>query len=312
MAANLNGENEWVRYENATCLIKTPISQGTGFFFGGGWVMSVAHNFQNDDADPEQLHSLLPQTSFRFTLNDHAYDFQPQIRMAFIHHLQPGKKVDPHNMDIAMVKLGKQYEYGRTEFQPWELAEEAILQAMQLQSVFSTIHDQQAAPNDTVHAIYYAGEEPNVPRRRTELNVAGERNHRGNPIMKLQPPLQPGASGCPIINGNFELVGLLVGSGDAASVALMWNRGIQRYTREGVRIIANIDGYMAYGNQAINQPQADLRRAHEVKAENERKQLEETAKNARLTIYLMNGDVIKGPEANICSNCWAFCCPCLK
>ena len=290
MAANLNGENEWVSYKNATCLIETPDSQGTGFFFGRGWVMSVAHNFQNDDTDPEQLHTLLSQTSFRFTVNGHTHDFPPQRRMAFIHHLEPGENVDPKNMDIAMVKLGKQYEYDRTEFQPWELAEEAILQAMQLRPVFAAIHDQQAAPNDTVHAIHYAGEEPNVARLRII------------PIMNLQPALQPGASGSPIINENFELVGLLVGGGeegnlDATDVALMWNRGIQQFISQGVGIIAHINGYMAQRNEAINQPQADLRQRHEENAENERLQLEESARNARLTIYLMNGDVINGPEA---------------
>ena len=297
MAANLNGENEWVSYKNATCLIETPDSQGTGFFFGRGWVMSVAHNFQNDDTDPEQLHTLLSQASFRFTVNGHTHDFLPQRRMAFIHHLQPGRNVDPHNMDIAMVKLGKQYEYGTREFQTWELDEEAELQAMQLQPVFATIHDQQAAPNDTVHAIHYAGEEPNVAR----LTVAGVEGNPDNPIMRLQPALQPGASGCPIIK-NFKLVGLLVGGGeeenlDATDEALMWNHGIQQFISEGVGIIANIGGYMAHRNEAINQPQADLRQRHEENAENERLQLGESARNARLTIYLMNGDVINGPEA---------------
>ena len=86
MAANPNGENVWERYENATCLILTPIKQGTGFFFGG-WVMSVAHNFQNDDTDSAQLHSLLSETRFRFTVNGTLYEFPPRSRMAIIYHL---------------------------------------------------------------------------------------------------------------------------------------------------------------------------------------------------------------------------------
>ena len=293
MAANLNGENEWVRYENATCLIKTPISQGTGFFFGRGWVISVAHNFQNDDADPEQLHSLLPQTSFRFTVNGVTVEFPGRSRMAFIHHLQPGENVDPHNMDIAMVKLGKQYEYGRTEFQPWELAEEAILQAMQLQSVFATLHRQQAAPDDTVHAIYYAGGEQNFAR----LTVAGVEENRDIPIMELQPALQPGASGSPIINESFQLVGLFVGGEDTTDVALK-KRGIQQFISQEVGIIADIVWYMAHRNEAIDQQQADLTQRHEENAENARLQLKQRARNAKLTIYLMDGGVINGPEAN--------------
>ena len=298
MAANPNGENEWVSYKNATCLIEAGISRGTGFLFGEtGWVMSVAHNFQNDDTDPEQLHTLLSQASFRFTVNGDTVEFPGRSRMAFIHHLQPGDNVDPNNMDIAMVKLGKQYGYDRTEFQPWEELEETQLQAIQLQPVFATLHPQQAARNDTVHAIHYAGEEPNVAR----LTVAGVEGNPDNPIMRLQPALQPGASGCPIIK-NFKLVGLLVGGGeeenpDATDKALMWNHGIQQFISQGVGIIANIEGYLAHRNQAINQPQPDRRQGHEENAENERQQLERRARNARLTIYLMNGDVINGPEA---------------
>ena len=294
MAANPNGGNEWVRYKNATCLIETPFSQGTGFFFGRGWVMSVAHNFQND-SDPEQLHTLLPKTSFRFTVNGVTVEFPGRSRMAFIHHLEPGDNVDPNNMDIAMVKLGKQYEYDRTEFQPWELAEEAILQAMQLQPVLAPMHDQQAA-RAPLHAIHYAGEEPNVARRR-RLTVAGGGENPGNPIMYLQPALQPGASGSPIINESFQLVGILVGGGDTTDVALK-KRGIQQFTSQEVGIISDIVWYMAHRNEAIDQQQADLTQRHEENAENARLQLKQTARNARLTIYLMDGGVINGPEAN--------------
>ena len=290
MAANPNGEN-------ATCLIKTPIKQGTGFFYGGGWVMSVAHNFQNN-TDSEQQHSLLYQAHFKFTVDGEEFDFPPQKRVAFIHHLQPEDGVDPTNMSIAMVKLGKQYEYNRREYQDWEIAEETQLQRMQLQSVFATIHDQQAARNDKVHAIHYAGEEPNV--RTTNLtvtetldviNVAG--NPDRIPIMRLRPVLDPTASGCPIINGKFKLVGLLVGSGKdmnhrPCSVALMWNRDI--ITME-VPIIAEIGMYMALINEAINQQQQQ-------QAENARQHLEEMARDGRLTIYLMNDEVISGLQAN--------------
>ena len=298
MAANPNGENVWESYKNATCLIKTPIKQGTGFFYGGGWVMSVAHNFQNN-TDSEQQHSLLYQAHFKFTVDGEEFDFPPQKRVAFIHHLQPENSVDPTNMSIAMVKLGKQYEYNRREYQDWEKAEETQLQRMQLQSVFATIHDQQAARNDKVHAIHYAGEEPNV--RTTNLtvtetldviNVAG--NPDRIPIMRLRPVLDPTASGCPIINGKFKLVGLLVGSGKdmnhrPCSVALMWNRDIsQHIMKRNVQIIAEIEKYMAHTNETINQQEA----------ENARQHLEEMARDGRLTIYLMNGEVISGLQAN--------------
>ena len=306
--------NKWEMCKKVTCLIETCDSDGnvyigTGFFYGQGWVMSVAHNFQNDNRDPKQLHSLLSEARFRFVVDGQSFYFPPQPpqnpirRTAFIHHLQPGENIDPNNKDIAMVKLGKQYKYGdRKEYQDWETVEDIQLKRMQLQSVLATIHDQQAAPNDTVHAIYYAGEEPNNRKTQT-LNATNVEQNPNNPIMELQPTLQPGASGCPIINENFNLVGLFVGGGEygnpqARDEALMWNGGIQEFISEGVSIIAGIEGYMANRNAAIIQPQADLRQRLEEYAENERLLLEQRATNARLTIYLMNGVVINGPEAN--------------
>ena len=88
------------------------------------------------------------------------------------------------------------------------------------------------------------------------------------------------------------------GNPDETDDALMWNDGIQKYINEGVEIIAGIGGYMAHRNEANNQPQPDLRRALEVKAEIERQQLEKSARKATLTIYLMNDGVINGPVAN--------------
>ena len=58
-------------------------------------------------------------------------------------------------MDIAMVKLGKQYEYGRSNFEQWEIDEQDQLNEMNLGDVFATIGDRPAVP-DKVHAIHYA------------------------------------------------------------------------------------------------------------------------------------------------------------
>ena len=151
MAVNPNEEDPWKKYKEATCLIN---SQGTGYFLGKGWVMSVAHNFQNDNTHPKKLHDLLSAARFRFTVDGQPFDFPPEPpqgpirRTAFIHHLRSGN----NNMDIAMVKLGKQYEYGnRQEYQDWETAEDSQLQRMPLQSIFDIIRDTQTALNDTVY-----------------------------------------------------------------------------------------------------------------------------------------------------------------
>ena len=90
MGANPNEDGAWEKFKEATCLIQTLDSDGnacngTGFLFGdGGWVMSVAHNFQSN-GDSAQLHSLLSEASFRFTVGEHPIDFPRQRRMAFIH-----------------------------------------------------------------------------------------------------------------------------------------------------------------------------------------------------------------------------------
>jgi hypothetical protein len=96
---NQNVLEELKNFAKATCLIKCLLEvgpparyiKGTGFYFGSGWVMSVAHNFQNA-TDTPQLHSLLSSATFTFTVNGEQFVFANQgNRMAFIHHLQPGK-----------------------------------------------------------------------------------------------------------------------------------------------------------------------------------------------------------------------------
>ena len=136
MIANSNGDNDWKKCEQATCSIQSAdlednVYTGTGFLYGNGWVISVAHNFQNDNTDREQQHSLLSRAHFTFTVNGQRFDFPrpPRNRMALINHLRPGNNIDPNNMDIAMVKLGIQYEYMRSknDYEPWEKTEQQNL-----------------------------------------------------------------------------------------------------------------------------------------------------------------------------------------
>ena len=213
MDANPNGDDALEEFKKATCLIQTYDSEGnayngTGFLYEeGGWVMSVAHNFQDDDTDPEQLHSLLSEARFRFIVGGQSIDFHRRRRTAFIHHLQPGNSVDLNNMDIGMVKLGKQYKHGRKEFHDWEIDEEEQLKRMKLQSVFATIDDRETVANDTVHAIHY---DENLDVTTTELTVRNVKTNQdtGIPIIELHPQIPPGASGSSILNTDFKLVGL--------------------------------------------------------------------------------------------------------
>ena len=92
-------------------------------------------------------------------------------------------------------------------------------------------------------------------------------------------------------DGKYYLAGLhFSGDGDEKSGkawALPWNSGIQGYITEGVGIIANIGSYMADGKLGDTKEEA-AKKSNELKSD-----LELKAKNAKLTIYLCNGDVLK-------------------
>ena len=179
-----------------------------------------------------------------------------------------------------------------------------------MQTIFATIANRETEPGDIVYAIHYDGEDPNmrrtgltvtetsselptaaVPNDGNDTNASNAGGNSSIPFMMLQPTMQPGASGSPIINENFKLVGLVVGGGEvgnslARDVALTWNNSIKQFIDTGVKIITVIDGYMAtYKNRDYHQ---DAAKAKEM--------LEREARNARLTVYLMNGEVINGPE----------------
>lgn len=84
--------------KDAVCLIEC-IDQagdkfrGTGFHYGDGWVMTVAHNFQDDNKDNETSHSYLSEGNFRvlFHVEGKKYEFLEHKRTAFVHHLKTGK-----------------------------------------------------------------------------------------------------------------------------------------------------------------------------------------------------------------------------
>lgn len=273
------------------CLIRAGGYKGTGFHYGSGWVMTVAHNFQNDAKDTESIHSLLSKASFTFNVNGKPFVFKENKRMAFIHHLKPGEFVDPDNKDIAMVKLGIQWEYGRSNNEDWEKEEQEQLNEMKLPALAEIDKDQerQVKVGDKVFAIHYGGDDDTM--KKTDQTVRAV-NDGEVPTIELSPPIPHGASGCPILKQVVEerkLVGLFCGGGEvedpqATDDALPWKSGIQNYINEGVGIIETIGSYMAYMNMNILE-----------RASTERKNLEERAKASKLTVYLTNGDVLNGP-----------------
>ena len=207
-------ENQLQSFAKATCLIEAGRFKGTGFHFGAGWIMSVAHNFRNDDNDRVFQHSLLSETTFSFFSEGgrelKKFLAQPN-RTAFIHHLRSGPGIDQRNKDIAMIKLGRQYARpGKEELTGWESEEEDNLTELNLTN-FASMHKRVVKQDSKVHAIHYGGK--NDDRKISESTVKGvtEPNDAiSYGTIMLQPVLEDGASGCPIINESLQLVGMLV------------------------------------------------------------------------------------------------------
>ena len=116
--------------------------------------------------------------------------------------------------------------------------------------------------------------------------------HLHNPgSATVECPFPSGSSGCPVLTengGEFLLVGLLF-SGDedetnpnGEAEALPWSEAIRQYTKEGVRLISDIGGYMAYKKNQRNKEASECR-----------DRLIQRARKNNLTVYLCNGEVLK-------------------
>lgn len=151
--------------KDAVCLIECidqgqVKSRGTGFHYGSGWVMTVAHNVQEDDKDDETCHTYISEGKFRvlFYVDGKEYEFPQRKRIAFFQHLNTEEDVDIKNKYIGMVKLGIQYEYGRNpeDYSDWENDEKKMLDAM-LPSNFGLAQVAAADPKkgDGVYVVYY-------------------------------------------------------------------------------------------------------------------------------------------------------------
>ena len=117
--------------------------------------------------------------------------------------------------------------------------------------------------------------------------------------------LPAGASGCPVIlekDGKHHLVGLHFSGDeddeDGEAEALRWENGMATYIQKGVGIIIDVGTYLANKCQAakLADDQYQLKQGLTDTAENAKKDLESTAEANRLTIYLTNGEIIKGQQ----------------
>ena len=273
-----------------------PEFKATGFHFGSGWVMSVAHNFEGDQHNGT-FHDLLTRARFSFiNRNGGTVVFeQDHSRMAFIHHREPGDDVDDQNKDIAMVKLGVQYEYGRSEddIGDWERAEKEKLETLTLPCLarIPQKDDIQQQIDDTVYTINPRA--ANDGDRYLQQNLVGVTAGEV-PTLTLTPARPPGASGSPILNAQCQLVGLLYGGTEDYDMALRWTDGIERYIEEGVDIIVNIGTFMAYKKLSEEDGPGDeeFRERAAGIANEARGNILIRAQASKLTVYLMNNEVL--------------------
>ncbi|PFX18977.1 hypothetical protein AWC38_SpisGene16620 [Stylophora pistillata] len=162
------------KIKNTVCRIEMKDSkcctyEGTGFLFGNGWVMTAAHNFQDDTERNKGIHNFLLNASFKVSFHVRhpdspdgtmkKYEFQMQKRTAFAHHLQPGEDANLKDKDIAKVKLGVQYEYAREEgdYKEWEKEEKEKLKELAefVKPLSEAVTSQPITPGSSVYAVYY-------------------------------------------------------------------------------------------------------------------------------------------------------------
>ena len=166
--------------KKAVCLIQCTgegnqvLTKGTGFHFGRGWIISVAHNFQDDQETDKELHNFMSKGKFKVIWNGHT--FGEHKRMAFVHHLKPGEYTDFQNTDIALFKLGIQYERGCNEdlYPEWEKKEKEMLKSMKAESCAFTNHSLQFDPTSpregkNVYVFHYGGASNTLQEEQLEI-----------------------------------------------------------------------------------------------------------------------------------------------
>ena len=180
-----------------------------------------------------------------------------------------------------------------------------------------TIEERQVCDDDKVYTIHYGNRSScgeilcclpcsrasgcDYGRRNMAMQTVGNvtgPNTLPYPTFKLSPAVPHGASGCPILNNDFKLVGLLFAGNDDEDDALMWNNGIREYINTGVEVIARFERYVALQGLQATTSGAGNKNVQE-QALNERQELQEKARANRLTIYLTNGQRISGRQNQV-------------
>ena len=237
---------------------------GTGFHFGDGWILTAAHVLRNRDNVNKARFVFLPTGT-------EPVSFEARPRRAIIHRLLPvGRRPDYHNRDIALVKLGIQYTYGRKkdELEEWEIDEQQLLEQFSLFDFTSLVENGftpsgevqfSMRPTDPLTAIHFGGNGQDDHKKFVfDITVSEVYKHLPFKVINFAFSVDSGASGCPVIQcvgGHWVLVGVLFGgvsheteesSAMITGQALLWNQQVLEHIQAGREAVAKMTSFKPY------------------------------------------------------------------
>lgn len=234
---------------------------GTGFHFGDGWIVTAAHVLRNRDKVNKAIFVFFPPKG------EISFDARP--RRAIIHRLLPvGRRPDYHNRDIALVKLGIQYRYGRkkNDIEEWEIDEQQLLEQFSLfnfsslvENAFNTNGEVKFSlrSSDPLAAIHFGGIQDGF--KKFAFDMAVDEMYKNMPfkVINFAFSVGSGASGCPLIqlvNRRWILLGVMFGgvshederSSLITGQALLWDQEVLQHIEAGLKNISKMSTFKSY------------------------------------------------------------------
>lgn len=234
---------------------------GSGFHFGDGWIATAAHVLRNRDKVNKARFVFFPPN------NEISFDARP--RRGIIHRLLPvGRRLDYHNRDIALVKLGIQYSYGRKkdDLEEWEIDEQQLLEQFNLFDFSSLVENSftpsgevqfSMRPRDPLTAIHFGDGQDNSKKFAFDIAVHEVYKNMPFKVINFASSVGSGASGCPVIqrvDGHWVLVGMLFGGVSheteecslITGQALVWDKQVLQHIQAGLENVAKMSAFKPY------------------------------------------------------------------
>ena len=235
---------------------------GTGFYFGDGWILTTAHVLRNRDK--------VNMARFVFFPAEIEISFEARPRRAIIHRLLPaGRRPDYHNRDIALVKLGIQFTYGRKrdDLEEWEIDEQQLLEQFNffdfsslVKNAFTSSGDVQFSlrRTDPLTLIHFGGAQNNYKKFEFDIAMYEVYKYTQYKVINFAFSVESGASGCPVIQlvggDQWILVGVLFAGAthenEASSViagqALVWNQEVLQHIEAGREAVGKMSSFKPY------------------------------------------------------------------